>query len=200
MPEHALRLPARHDRADRLQQGLRICADRRDIRDEPPLQQVLVAGQLHEQRIAVKEIIGEFHQPAHGLRRCLPVKIQLALLRAYIGEDMFQRREVEFFLAAEVMIQQPRIAPDSAGDPVHTGPVKPVIGEFVQRRFQQLRARPFRIALARRFLFRWPRHVPIALPSCPAVAYTPRACLASRLDGQDCLKLHHLPHAAPTRR
>ncbi|MDP5346845.1 MAG: hypothetical protein NWQ32_00440, partial [Paracoccaceae bacterium] len=78
--------------------------------------------------------------------------------------------------------------------------MKPVVGEFVKRRIKQLRACPFRIALAWRSLFRWPRHYPIALPSCPAVAYTPRACLASQLDGQGCLKMHHMPHAAMMRR
>ena len=75
------------------------------------LQQILAAEQMDEFGMAAKMIIGKIEQLHHAVDRSDVSDVQLQLLGAQLAENLLEDRDVKMILAAEIVVDHPRIGP-----------------------------------------------------------------------------------------
>jgi hypothetical protein len=149
--EQALRLAA-HDHAreavdDRPVKG----AHGRRLAQVPAARLVLGDHQADESLVLDVVVVGELDDPPHRVDRLQVVEVEFALGVADLRIHLLEHRDVELFLAAEVVVDQRPGGMGAGGDRVHARAFEAARGELVDGRRDD--ARPVslgRLGLAHR--------------------------------------------------
>jgi len=108
--ESALRLSAGDDAREPVDDRAIQCAHRPRFPELAPLRLVLGHHQPHETRMLQIVAIRELDDAAHRIDRRQVVEVELALRLADLRVHLLEHRDVELFLAAEVVVdERPRV-------------------------------------------------------------------------------------------
>ncbi len=149
--EAAFALAARDHAPEPVDDGAIERAHGRRLLEMTALGLVLGHDEPHEALVIEVVVVGELDDAPDRLRRLQMVQVEEALGMADLGVHMFQHRQVQLLLAAEVVVDQRARRVRARGDGVHAGALEAARGEFVDRRLHDAGAVGFRrLGLAHR--------------------------------------------------
>lgn len=116
-----------------------------DLPNKLPTEQVLTARDCDEWPVLIEKVEGEFRQTHDRLARRQRIQMQIGFLGADLRIDLTQSGKVEIVLAAEIVIDEARIAGRALRDLVNFRAIIAVRSEFRQSSLENLRFRTLRI-------------------------------------------------------
>ncbi len=109
---------------------------------------VLDAYQPDEIRMGFLIVEGELDDAPHRIGRRQTIQVEFLFHAADVAIGLFQSREVQAFLAAEVIVDHPLVGAHPRSDGIDACAAQPVLGEFLAGGRKDLPAGAFRVGFA----------------------------------------------------